>query len=501
MSSLLDRINHNIDELNHLPEPAVNPPAAISFHDSPRVQLFFLSILLKLASSGISGVGFYMLPPPIAVLGLLLTILWLTMLFLVALPGSAAVLQRQSRWMRPAARAVSYFIVIAAVVWASIAVTINVNRNNPVSAFFSGQPSTNVLSSLQTIFGYNDGTSLCQQAAQNAINGKNPYANANIVTATITYGGGDLKVTPLRRGQLAGAFPYPNLAELQSLWAQALKHPDVIPPEIESKLNYPSGSFLILIPFILIGVNRAWEIYAILLAAAFAITTFQIKENNRIIFLLALLVSVELPNMIAVGETGTLQYPFLLLGWVLMKKHWRTSAVMMGIAISIKQISWFYFPFYLILLLRETGMKRFLAGAGIAAGIFLAANLPFFVLAPRLWINSISAPLTAPMFPLGIGIISLVSGHIINIHNPLPFTLLECLAFIGALIWYYRYCRRFPYTGPLLAVLSLFFAWRSMWSYFFFADIIMLTMILAGDFDAGETSAGQDINRFLRISR
>jgi uncharacterized membrane protein len=499
MSSLMDRINHRIGSINKLPEPSVNPQTSLSFHDSPRIQLFFLSILPKLASSGISGVGFYMLPPPLAVFGLLMSMLWLTMLFLVAVPGSDKILRRQSRWMRPVAKATSYFIVIAALVWASVAITVNLNQNNRVTAFFSSQSSTSVLSSLHTIFGYNDATSLCQQAAQNVIDGKNPYANANIVTATIAYGGGDLKVTPLRRGQLANAFPYPNLAELQSLWTQALKHPDVIPPEIESKLNYPSGSFLVLIPFMLIGVNRSWEIYVILLSAAFAFTAFQLKGNNRVIFLLALRVSVELPNLIAVGETGTLQYPFLLLGRVLMKRHWRTSAVMLGIAISIKQISWFYFPFYLILLWRETGVKRLLTAAGIAGGIFLAANLPFFVLGPRLWINSITAPLTDPMFPLGIGINSLISGHIIDIRNPLPFTVLEGLAFIGALIWYYRYCRRFPYTGPLLAVLPIFFAWRSMWSYFFFADIIMLAIILVGDFNAKEAANVQDINNKLPV--
>lgn len=280
MSSLMERVNHSVGSTNRLPGPAVSPAAALSFHDSPRIQLFFLSILPKLASSGVSGVGFYTLPPPVAVLGVLLSITWLTMLFLIALPGSDKLLQRRSRWMRPAAKTISYFIVIAAVIWASIAVTINLNHHNRVANFFSSQPSTSVLSSLTTIFGYNDATSLCQQAAQNVIDGKNPYANANIVTATIAYGGGDLKVTPLRRGQLVDAFPYPNLAELQSIWTQALKQPDIIPPEIESKLNYPSGSFLVLIPFMLIGVNRAWEIYTILLVIAFAFTAFQLKEKQ-----------------------------------------------------------------------------------------------------------------------------------------------------------------------------------------------------------------------------
>jgi len=47
-----------------------------------------------------------------------------------------------------------------------------------------------------------------------------------------------------------------------------------------------------------------------------------------------------------------------------------------------------------------------------------------------------------------------------------------------------RYCLRYPHTGPLLAVLPLFFAWRSLWPYFFYADVIILAAIIVNEYGA-----------------
>ena len=81
-------------------------------------------------------------------------------------------------------------------------------------------------------------------------------------------------------------------------------------------------------------------------------------------------------------------------------------------------------------------------------------------------------------FPLGAGVITMVTTGMIPIESPSMFNLMEGVALGAGLTWYYLNCRRYPHTGPILAFLPLFFAWRSLWSYFFYIDIIVLAGIL-----------------------
>ena len=53
---------------------------------------------------------------------------------------------------------------------------------------------------------------------------------------------------------------------------------------------------------------------------------------------------------------------------------------------------------------------------------------------------------------------------------------------LAGIAWYWRNCRRYPHTGILLAVVPLFFAWRSSWWYFFGSDIILLAVIIIEDY-------------------
>jgi uncharacterized membrane protein len=154
----------------------------------------------------------------------------------------------------------------------------------------------------------------------------------------------------------------------------------------------------------------------------------------------------------------------------------------MAVAISIKQIAWFFLPFYLILMFKELGPRKALSVSAIIGGFFLAANLPFILADQQLWFSSIIAPMTDRLFPTGVGVITFVLSGALDIESSLPFTIMEIVVAILAMTWYFRNCRRFPYTGPVLAVLPLFFAWRSGWSYFYYVDIIILAAILINEY-------------------
>ena len=73
---------------------------------------------------------------------------------------------------------------------------------------------------------------------------------------------------------------------------------------------------------------------------------------------------------------------------------------------------------------------------------------------------------------------ALSTSGIIDVQSSLPFVVAEGVVLIAASVWYYRYCTRYPHLGPILAILPLFFAWRSLWSYFFYAGLTMLAGML-----------------------
>jgi hypothetical protein len=103
--------------------------------------------------------------------------------------------------------------------------------------------------------------------------------------------------------------------------------------------------------------------------------------------------------------------------------------------------------------------------------------------------NSVLAPMTEGMFPIGVGIITLVTGEVLDIRSSLPFGILELVVFLAGLVWYYFNCRRYPHTGLVLSVLPLFFAWRSLWGYFFYIDIILLAAVMINEYNARTVEA------------
>jgi uncharacterized membrane protein len=115
---------------------------------------------------------------------------------------------------------------------------------------------------------------------------------------------------------------------------------------------------------------------------------------------------------------------------------------------------------------------------GIIAAVFAAFNAYFITIDPALWLKSLTTPMNASMFPMGVGIVSVVTSGLVEIRSALPFAIMELAVFIGGIIWYWRNCRRYPDAGIVLAVLPFFFAWRSIWTYFYYITIIILARML-----------------------
>ena len=450
-------------------------------HPTPRIMLFFVAVLIKIIASALGGIGFVWNSSALMISGTVVWLIWFAILFLIAMPKTDRLLQNQMRWLKPAALTISIIFLVTGLV---LLVAVSSFGLGVFQVDKLGEKPAQLVTSFENVFAYNDATALCHQATENLIEGDNPYAEANVVTAMIKFSGSYDKLTPLREGSFTEVFPYPTTEDLEQLWQEASQSPEQVPPELETKLGYPAGCFLLPAPFVLMGMDDIRLVYLIFILPALAYVVLKAPKNLRFLLIGAILISLEIWNSVAAGETGSLCFPFLLLAWILPRKHLWLSALFMGVAVATKQVAWFFMPFYLILIFRTMGMKRMLSVLAIVAGVFLVTNVPFIMSDPKLWLASIMAPMTDNLFPLGVGIITLVTGGILDIQSSLIFSVLEL--FIGglAVIWYFRYCLRYPHTGPLLAVLPLFFAWRSLWPYFFYADVIILAAIIVNEYGA-----------------
>ena len=457
---------------------------------TPRIILFYYAVMVLLITSGISSAGFVLNNAPLLLAGFLLWIIWFVVIFAVLLPHTDQILSKRIGQLERGALIIFIVLFILGLVEGVSAAVFfpQVIQNNNISSDFR-----QLITGLQEVYQYNDGTALSQQAAENLLNGQNPYAHANIIQALLKYHGAYDRVTPLRIDTFSNIFPYPTNSQLQQLWNKAIQTPSEVPPELENRVCYPAGAFLLPAPFIWLGITDIRIVYAIFIVLGLAYAVWVIPKQRRLLFIGALVISLDLWNSVAGGETGSLCFPLLLVAWLALNRNLGLSAICMGLAVITKQTAWFFLPFYLILLFRTRGIKKLLIVLCVISGIFLITNLPFILANSNLWLASITSPMTDPMFPVGGGLTILVTGGFINIQSPLPFGILEVIAFVATIFWYFRYGKRYPQTGPILSIIPIFFAWRSLWSYFFYAAIIALAYTLANE-NTGKNKTMTDSN-------
>jgi hypothetical protein len=411
----------------------------------------------------------------LAVVGIVMGLVWMGLLVLVALPQTDTWLKGIERWFKPLAATLMIVLVFAGVIELLALVATGLGTTG---GGILGDSTPKFLAYISHDLSSSDAVALLDQAVDNVRDGKNPYANANVVRAVVDIRSPYDKTTPLHTGSFSGYFPYPPTAAINDLWEKAVQTPDNIPVELESKLGYPSGFFLIPALFSLFGLSNIHWVLLILVLAGMGVTIALTPRRMRLWLGGACLGSLVIWNGIASGMTGSLYFPFLLLAWVLWKKNIWLSAICMGVAVATKQLAWFFLPFYLILFFRQLSWKKAALVAGLVAAVFAAFNLPFIIAGPSLWLDSVTSMMRDALFPSGWGFITLVLQGWVHIESPLIFTILEGAVFLVAVAWYWRNARIYPYVGVILPIIPLFFAWRSLWPYFFYVDIIMLAVVM-----------------------
>ena len=347
---------------------------------------------------------------------------------------------------------------------------------------------------------HNDAIALNECAARLLLEGRDPYRELDVFTCYARLGIGADRTTPLRQGLFARDGFYPSDAELDAVWS-IRSHDSGRQVEFESKPSYPALSFVLIAPWVAVG----WDtnvLYLLCLVGAMALVLLRAPAGLRPFALTGLLGAASLAAFTVSGSADLLFALPLVAAWIWRERRW--SGLLFGVACATKQIAWFYAVFYVIANAKEQGWKVALRKAVDAFAVFALVNLPFIVMDPGAWLAGIAAPVADPMFPRGAGIIFLAVNQLIPMWPPLVYTAFELMAFAVCVGVAWRARRTSPELGAVLATLPLFFAYRSLFSYFFLLPLFAfagLARMPVGDLDPALARASGAVTLFAIPAR
>jgi len=436
----------------------------------PRLLLIFFAIIIQIGGEVLSWYAKNTGSPIVIFFAVILWLFWFGLVFLIAKPSVDEALRPYQKILHIAAA-----VIVAVLLFMAIGEGIGVHLVN------TGVVKDNAMvTTLTEGFSYNDATALNQQASQTLLKGENPYAKSNIISAAEEFKVPTSYLTPLKQGAFADVFPYPTEQQMDEALSKAESSTNTLPVEFESKISYPAGSFLFQAPFVALGLKDTRWFYLLCAVVMVGIIFWKAPKRLRPLVVIAFITNLVFWNLIGTGQTDTLYILFLLVGWIFRRNLW-LSALFMGLAATTKQIAWLFIMFYLILMLREIGWKRAAQSLGVIVLTFTVTNLPFIFSAPQAWIQGVMGPIFDPMFPKGAGLVAFSIAGILP-PNSLFFTIIEIAVLLLALVWYYFNCRKYPQAGLMLAVLPLFFAWRSFSAYFYFASLLVFGAVIIEEY-------------------
>ena len=230
-------------------------------------------------------------------------------------------------------------------------------------------------------------------------------------------------------------------------------------------LNYPAMNFLIVAPFVAVGVTDIRWIYV----------------GEIVLMVLVLLRHVHIPwrPLVAAGAVGNTIIVrqnilagvdptwslLVMLGWIFVESRW-LSPIAIGLAVASRQPAWFAAPFYVIAIWKRSGRGEALRRTAIVALAALLPNLPFIVDAPREFFDGISAPMLGALAPYGVGFVRLGIDGSLPLLPRAVYGALSAISFVVLAVVLWRYWRRIPIGAVVFPFVPLYLAWRSLQNYF-----------------------------------
>jgi hypothetical protein len=437
----------------------------------PRLLLFFIATAVFGLASLIAGLfnnntaGLH--NAAVAICFIALFLLSFAVVFFIATPGTDRRLRPHVKKLLASAKVISIFSILF-LVGASIIM---------IPWLFSYGGNT-LFGKLEIPPVTSDHIAITHQANEALLNGENPYTSTNIIAAMEQFPG--INPTPLKQGAFTDVYPHPSEEQLSQQLAISMSNPEEPPLEFVSHVSYPSGAFLFRLPFDAAGLNPQL-FYLICIAILTIFIARKAPPHLRPLAVAGCLASFLVWLSHFGGATESLFVLFVLLGWTLRRRPW-LAPIFIGVAATCKQTAWFFIPFFLILVFWENGWRQAARYLAVICAVFVISNLPFIIADPQSWITGVLAPMIDPLFPYkGVGF-SVFATLIDTPMPPLAFTVMEGVVFAGAIAWYYFRCRQAPHAGLLLALVPIFFAWRSKFAYFVMIPLLVFGAVIVEEY-------------------
>ena len=327
------------------------------------------------------------------------------------------------------------------------------------------------------------------QCARLTLAGKNPYTSATGFAEALRRFPHVIP-SPLRGPVFGSGADLPGRAVVAAVERRYLASPTATAGAFDPRTlaSYPALSFLLYAPLVWLGLPSILLLDLLIFFALAGWLVWRVPGHER--WWTALTLSAALPLLVIsmIADTEVVSLAFILIAWRFRERRW-LGAVALGLGCAFRQYCWFFAPFFLLdTLLRDApalaaGPRAWLRSQGARdAGrkaltmlaAFLAPNLPYVFASPGAWWASVWLPLTAPLFPLGVGLVALATGHAIPSPPAWLYTALEVVALAGCLVAQWRWRARLGDAALLLALIPLYFAWRSLPNYFAIAPLLAL---------------------------
>ncbi len=245
-------------------------------------------------------------------------------------------------------------------------------------------------------------------------------------------------------------------------------------------LSYPALSFLLYVPFLVLGWSAQLAVGVNVAAWGLAIVLAFVLLPRQIRPLAIVVGSLDVYAGYAVGGVTDALFVPLLIGAVYRwdtfarARGWRAwrGPVLLGLAMAVKQTPWLVLPFLVGGVVLEAAGPRLVDGlkAGgrylaIALGTFLVPNLPFVVLSPHAWLTDVTTPIVSNSVPAGQGLVELslflgIGGGSLDAYRDALV-----VVFVVLLAVYLATYPRLKAWAVLIPSMALFFAARSLGSY------------------------------------
>ncbi len=304
--------------------------------------------------------------------------------------------------------------------------------------------------------------------AQLALEGQNPYTSDTAFALALRRFP-SAPATPLRRGAFATSVELPPMSAVIVAERTYLASTTALHGEFDPQLthSYPALSFLLYVPLLWAGVGN---ILALHMIAYLALAVWLVRlapAGMRCGAACAALAGGAAQAYALRADTEVICIALVLVAWHYRDSLW-LGATLLGAACAFKQYCWLFVPFFVLDALCQRGIGAAGRRTVVALGTFVAINLPFLLASPHAWWGSLWLPLFEPFFPYGSGLIALSIDHVVPAIPAVAYGGMEGCILLVTLVCAYRWRAVFGEGILVLALVPLFFAFRSLDNYFAF---------------------------------